>query len=50
MAEQIQNKELIGPGILTLDENGRILFLIGGFPGSVVATETGNVLPIEENK
>jgi len=45
-----QNKQTFGPGMFTLDENGRVILLFGGFPGSTVATETGNVLPVEDKK
>lgn len=39
----------LGIGMITLDSNGRICFVLGGFPGSKAANE-GSVLPIEKKK
>lgn len=33
-------------GIISLDENGKVCFTLGGFPGSKAAVEQGVVLPI----
>lgn len=44
----MKENKMIGPGMLTLDQNGKPCFVLGGFPGSPLSHETGNIFPVEE--